>query len=635
MNIRVRFALFAACCLLTAAPATQAAPAPARPGEIQLDVDASEASRKILHVRMRVPATPGEFSLSYPKWIPGEHGPTGPITDVAGVRFTASGRPLEWRRDPVDMVTFRMTVPAGASAVEATFDFVLAAPPEGFSSAASVSENVLMLSWNQVVLYPSGRSPEDLVYRASLTLPRGWGFGTSLTVSRGDAPGGRVAFEPVSLATLVDAPVLTGRYFRRIDLAPNETPARTLDMACDSEAGLAIPPAQVDALRRLAREGPALFGATHFRHYDFLLTMSDHTAHFGLEHHESSDDRVHERIWLDDDIRLYHSNLLAHEYTHSWNGKYRRPAGLATLDFERPMQGRLLWVYEGLTEYIGWVLAGRSGIRTREESLQELARVAAWAESRRGRDWRPLEDTGVEAQKLYEAAHAWESWRRGVDFYDESLLVWLEADVLIRSRTNGVKSLDDFCHAFHGAPSGPPAVVPYEEADVIAALNRVLPYDWATFFDTRMRRVQPHAPLGGVTAGGWTLAWTDSLPALLHSYEEVSESLDESQSLGFDVSTKDGTIGDVIPGSPAALAGVAPNMKLVAVNGRRWTKDVLRDALKASPTTGRIELIVENGDFFRTCPVRWSGGPHYPKLERAPAKHDWIGDILTARVSGK
>ena len=614
-----------ALCLLLA---VSLAPTPthASRGPIALAVDLTEASRKILHAKLVIPAEPGELSLSYPKWIPGEHGPTGPLPDVAGLRISAAGAPLAWRRDPVDMYAVHCTVPAGARSVEVSFDFLAAAAPIGFSSAASVTEQLALLSWNQVLLYPTGEPSDGLTYEAKLRLPPGWKFGTALPVVGENA--GAVDFAPVSLTTLVDSPVIAGAHFRRVPLTTGVTGAVYLDMACDGEDGLRMTADELAHHRRLVQEADALFGARHFREYHFLLSLSDHVAHFGLEHHESSDDRVFERTWLDDDLRVASSNLLAHEFVHSWNGKYRRPAGLATPDYQKPMQGELLWVYEGLTQYLGSVLAARSGIRTPREAQENLALQAATLDHRPGRTWRPLLDTAVEAQQLYGSADEWESWRRSTDFYNEGLLIWLEADVTIRRLTGGRRSLDDFCKRFHGPPSGPPKVVPYTFDDIVRTLGEIAPNDWRSFFTTRLESLSPRAPMGGIEGGGWKVVYTDSLPPFVKALEEQRKNVNESFSIGLTVN-KDGVIADVIPDAPAGVAGVPPGAKLVAVNGRQWTKDVLRDAIRATRTSRTpLELLVVNGEFYRTCSLDYHGGARYPHLVRDAGRADVLSQIL-------
>jgi len=600
--------------------------APALALDFTVNVDARETTRGLLHVTESFPGRTGAVSLTYPRWIPGEHGPTGPTVDVSGLVVKAGGKVVPWRRDVVDMQTIRVDVPAGAKTVEVAFDFLLDNSTDGFTSAACATPNLLLLSWNEVALYPTGQKSDALHCEASLTLPDHWQYGTALD---SQAPSGAtIKFKPCTFTTLVDSPVLCGRWFRSVELAPGDSVPVRLRMACDSEEGLKIPDSQVEALRNLVREARTLFGTQHYHHYDFLLTLSDHTAHFGLEHHQSSDDRTRERIWLDDDLRRNSSNLLSHEYVHSWNGKFRRPAGLATGDYYTPMQGDLLWVYEGLTQYLGFVLAARAGIRTPEEARDGLASAAADMEAHRGRTWRPLVDTGTEAQYLYGSRNQWEYARRSTDLYDEGLLLWLDADVQIRTLSKGTKSLDDFCKRFHGGPNRGPEVKTYTLNDVTAALQATWPYDWAGFLRQRVYEVQPHAPMNGITAGGWRMAWKDSLGPIQKAREEANKMVEEPYTLGIRVDDKEARIIDVVPGSPADEAGVAPDMKLVGVNGRKYSKDVLRDAIAASPHAGRVELLCENKEFYKTYVLDYRDGSRHPALARDNGARDHVSEIL-------
>jgi len=612
--------------LALAALLTALAIAPALAADFTVNVDARETARGLLHVTQSFPGRTGTVSLTYPRWIPGEHGPTGPTVDIAGLVVHAGGKRLAWRRDVVDMQTIRVDVPTGAKSVDVAFDFLLDNSTEGFTSAACATPNLLLLSWNEVTLYPTGQKSDALKCEATLTLPDHWQYGTALETS--SAGGATVKFKPCTFTTLVDSPVLCGRYFKTVELAPGDSVPVRLRMACDSEEGLNIPDSQVEAMRNLVREAKTLFGTEHFHHYDFLLTLSENTAHFGLEHHQSSDDRTRERVWLDDDLRRSSSNLLSHEFVHSWNGKFRRPVGLATGDYFTPMQGDLLWVYEGLTQYLGFVLASRAGIRTADESRDALAAVAADMEAHRGRDWRPLVDTGTEAQYLYDARKAWEYARRSTDFYDEGLLLWLDADVQIRTLSKGQKSLDDFCKRFHGGPNRGPEVKPYTLNDVIAALQATWPYDWAGFLRERVYTVQPHAPTNGITAGGWRVAWKDSLGPYQKSREMANKMVEEPYSLGIRVDDKEGKIIDIVPGSPADDAGLAPDMKLTAVNGRKYSSDVLRDAIAASPRTGRVELLCENKEFFKSYTLDYRDGSRHPTLTRDNGVRDHVSEIL-------
>ncbi len=596
---------------------------------VMLEVDAREAPRKIFHAKLTFPAAPGALTLAYPKWIPGEHGPTGPIADLVGLKFSADKNPIPWKRDPADMYLFSVEVPPGAQSVEAVLDYVSPAETGGFSSGSSATANLTLISWNQLLLYPVARKPDEVSFAASLRLPEGWQWAGALDAAAQSAEG--IRFEPVSLATLVDSPVLAGAHLRVITLT-REPPVHRLDIAADSEAALEMSPELEAQYRSLVAETGALYGSRHYRHYDFLLTLSDHTAHFGLEHHESSDDRVDERSLIDADRRKLMAGLLPHEMTHSWNGKYRRPADLAIGSFQEPMHGDLLWVYEGLTEYLGQILAARSGLLTPQQYREELALTAAEMDHQKGRAWRPLQDTAVAAQILYGARSDWAAWRRGVDFYPESELLWLEADTTIRRESSGKKSLDDFCRLFLGGQSGAPSVVPYTFDDVVATLNRILPYDWKSFWRTRLDSTRPAAPLAGLAEGGWKLVYTREIPDMQRAAEDARKITDVRYSLGISV-REDGSIADTDQQSPAAAAGVGPGMKLVAVNGRRWSPAILRDAIARSGSHP-IELLVDNGDFFKTFRLGYAGLERYPHLERDMARPDLLSQIIRPLVPG-
>ena len=435
---RLSFALLLLCPQLT--------PAQTQQSSITLTVDATDAPRKILHARESMAVLPGHLTLFYPKWIPGEHGPTGPVIDMAGLKITGNGKQVQWRRDLEEMFAIHCEVPTGVGRIDVSFDFILPPQEEGFSSGASSTAQLLVLSWNQVVVYPLSARPDDITVTPSLIVPAGWKYISALTVK--SETNTSISFAPVSLTMLIDSPLLTGAHLRRVDLTPASGVPHFLDILSDNEAALAIRPEEVTAYKHLVTEANALFGTHHYNHYDFLYTLSDQVAHFGLEHHQSSDDRVAERSLIDDDLRRVRAGLLPHEFVHSWNGKYRRPLGLATGDYSSPMKDDLLWVYEGLTEYLGAILTARSGLFSPEEFRDDLALVAAIMDNRPGRSWRPLQDANDEAQLLYNTRPDWNSWRRDVDFYDEGYLIWLEADVMIRQLTSGTKSLDDFCKIF-------------------------------------------------------------------------------------------------------------------------------------------------------------------------------------------
>ena len=601
----------------------------ATPPTITLFVDASSAPRKIFHARLKIPASAGDLTLYYPKWIPGEHAPDGPVVDLAGLKFFAGGKPLKWRRDLLDGFTLHVEVPPGESEVTAELDFLSPATFEGgFSAGSSATDKMTVISWNQVLLYPKGWTSDELTYVATLQLPANWKYGTPLPIAKTTAD--EISFQPASLTTLVDSPVISGEFFKIEKLA--DDPPVEMDIAADSAAALDAPQSVWDHYKSLVEQANKLFGAHHYRDYHFLLSLSDHVAHFGLEHHESNDSRTDERGLVDETARKMDAGLLPHEYVHSWNGKYRRPADLATPDYQQPMQDDLLWVYEGLTNYLGSVLTARSGLLTDEQARDDLALTAAGLDHIPGRSWRNLQDTADDAPELYFAPQAWHSWRRGVDFYDEDTLNWLWVDVIIRQQSKGKKSIDDFCHLFHGAPSGPPMVKTYTFDDVVNALNQVVSYDWRGFWTERLTNHGPGAPLGGIEGSGWKLVYDDSASEMLHGAESNYHVVGAgAYSIGLDL-RDDGIITDTIEGMPAALAGIGPGMKLIAVNGRKFSPEVLRDALKAAKnSTAPIELLVENTEYYKTYKIDYHGGERYPHLVRDESKPDLLTEIYTAR----
>jgi predicted metalloprotease with PDZ domain len=618
-------AVFIAVLAVATFAATTPATPPAAPPIVIIAVDASSAPRKIFHATLKIPATSGDLTLYYPKWIPGEHAPDGPVIDLAGLKFFAAGKPLKWRRDLLDGFTLHVDVPAGVNEVSAELDFLSPATFEGgFSAGSSATDKLAIISWNQVLLYPKGYKSDDINYSASLKLPEGWKFGTPLPVT--SQSGNEIHFATVSLTTLVDSPVITGEFLKVVPLA--QDPVTEMDIAADSAAALEAPPEVWDHYKSLVDQAQKLFGAHHYRDYHFLYTLSDHVAHFGLEHHESDDSRVGERALVDDGPRKQSASLLPHEYVHSWNGKFRRPADLATPDYQQPMQDDLLWVYEGLTNYLGFVLTSRSGLLTADQDRDDLALTAAHLDHTPGREWRNLQDTADAAPELYFSPRAWESWRRSVDFYDEDTLNWLWVDVIIRQQTNGATSFDDFCHLFHGAPSTGPMVKPYTFDDVINTLNQVATYDWRDFWTERLTNHGPGAPLGGIEGSGWKVAY-DETPSAVDS--AARRSVNVMYSLGLALSS-DGSIGDTVEGMPAAKAGIGPGMKLVAVNGRQFSSDVLREALKAAKNSpAPIELLVENTDYYKTYKIDYHGGEKYPHLVRDDSKPDLLSDILKAK----
>jgi predicted metalloprotease with PDZ domain len=597
---------------------------------IHVEVDASDAARNIFHVKETIAAKSGRLTLVYPKWIPGNHRPSGPIANLAGLHFLAAEKPIPWDRDPVDMYAFHVNVPVGAREITARFDQLVNSDSAGAAGAASSSQ-LLDLNWNQVVLYPEGSSPYAVQVVPSVKLPAGWKFGTAL---RGEHQSGdTVEFSPVSLTTLVDSPLIAGIHFRQISLT-DSPPVHVIDMVGESDASLQMSNSDITAYKNLVAETGALFGARHYSHYDFLLTLSDEVGHHGVEHHESSDNSAGERMLNEPSQHLLEAALLPHEFVHSWNGKYRRPSGLATRNYQEPMIGELLWVYEGLTDYLGNVLAARSGLWTAEQYREMLALTAAMLDHTAGRTWRPLEDTARSVQILRLMGPEWESWRRSLDYYPEGDLIWLEVDTRIRQLTQNKRSLDDFCRTFHGGQGGSPRVVPYTFDDVVKSLNGVAPFDWARLLRERVGTTSAHAPMTGIEQSDWRLVYNDQPNKFIEASEKLRDSVNLSFSLGFWLK-KDGTLVDVVPGSVAYQAGIGPGMQLIAVNGRKWSREVLHDAIRAAQKNEQpVELIIENQQFIKTYSLAYHGGDKYPHLERLAAGPDLLTSIVTAKAAG-
>ena len=611
--------------LVTLAIASALSTPPAVAGEtISISVDATKTQQKLLHAHLVIPVIAGPLTLYYPKWIPGEHGPEGPIASLTGLKFEADGRTIPWKRDLLDVFTFHLEIPSGVSRLDANYDFI---EPNGYSA----TDKLMVLEWNDVLLYPAGITAPELTYEARIRIPEGWKFGTPLPVD--SQSGNEISFKPISLDLLVDSPIVTGEFYRNIDITPPGEPIHhELDMVADSEAALAMSQENQKEMTNLVAESGKLFGARHYRDYHFLLALSDHVAHFGLEHHESNDSRLPERELLGPSSGMSLGGLLAHEFVHSWNGKFRRPADLTVPYYEEPMKTDLLWGYEGLTDYLGPLLAARSGLWTPDQYHEYLASIAAMlGPGRPGRTWRPLLDTAVGEPGLGFGRGGWTNWRRGTDYYDEGDLLWLEVATIIHRESHGSKSIDDFCQAFHGGPNNGAEVKTYTFEELVSALNSVAPFDWAAFLNTRLNSTSPQSPAGGIENGGWRVTFNGQPSKLLERRNSASDVYSIGLQLG-----EDGAVNDAIVGSPAFDAGISSGMKVIGVNGRLYTHDLLEDAIKAANgTTEPISLIMVEDEYIRTFSINYHGGDRYPHLMRDAAKPDYLDDLIKPRAAGR
>lgn len=603
------------------------------PGTLSLNVDLRDVGQRIFRVKESIPVRSGPLVLFYPKWIPGEHGPTGRLDALAGVEVTAGGRPLSWRRDLKEMYALHMTVPAGVDRLE--LEFQLLSPSSGIEgTGGSVTERLVDLEWNQVLFYPAGHFARNVMFAPTVRLPDGWKFATALDPQKTTSEG-MVQFKAVDLETLIDSPLISGKNFRRIEVSPAGAPPVYLNIVADRPDQLAVSKVQIEHQAALVKEAFALFGVRHYRHYDFLLTLSDSTWHDGLEHHQSSDDRWYGNYFIDSKSYLAAGPLTPHEFVHSWNGKFRRPADLATVNYNEPMLTDLLWVYEGLTNYWGQVLAPRAGFWSAAQYRESLAALAGGMDHVPGRAWQPLQDTADEAQILFNVAHDWASWRRGTDFYDEGSLLWLDVDTKLRELSHDAKSLDDFGHLFCGIQDGSIGVLGYGFNDVVAALKRVQPYDWDAFLRKLLTSTEPEAPLDGITRSGWKLVYTDQPNEMLGAQEQVYKYTDLTDSIGvlIDEDQTPGSLMDVLWQGPAFNAGLAPGMRLIAVNGGQYSAEVLKAAITAARDGNQpIELLVQHQDVYLTFKVQYHGGLRYPHLERVEGTPDLLDEIIKPRA---
>jgi predicted metalloprotease with PDZ domain len=599
------------------------------PGQIVLTVDATDLDRHVIHTTETVPVPPdGKLTLMPPKWLPGNHGPTGPIAALAGLVVTANGQTLDWQRDTVDIGAFHVAVPGGTQSVDVAFDYL--SPLDAKDGRVVITPNMLDVSWRPEMLFPAGYFQRDIMVKPAVKLPAGWQYATALDTVNEAA--GRVEFKPLPLETLLDSPLYAGRYSKKIDLDPGGPAPVHLDVFADSPDDLKISPADLAAHKNLVQQAYRNFGSHHYDHYDFLFSLSDEMGSIGLEHQRSSEDGTGPAYFTDPAKSAIDRELLPHEYTHSWNGKFRRPADLWSPDEHTvPEQDTLLWVYEGQTDYWGWVLAARAGIITPAQARDGIALYAAQLnDATPGRIWRNLQDTTNDPVIAWGRPPAWRSWSRFYDYYPEGLLIWLDADTLIREKTNGARSLTDFTRAFYGVDDGKWQTETYTFDDVVHALNQVVPYDWAGFLRERLDSKKPTAPLNGLTQGGWKLVYTSEASAMEKSADARRKSSDYSYSLGFSIA-KDGTIESVLWGSPAFKAGIARGAKLLAVdNIAAEDSGVLDDAIIAAASGGKppITLLLRNGRYYRTVQIDYHGGLRYPHLQRIAGTPDRLDDIL-------
>jgi predicted metalloprotease with PDZ domain len=596
------------------------------PGTIALEIDASDVQRGVFRVVETVPVPAGvdELVLLLPEWHPGKHDARGAMNLIADVKFEVDGQPAAWTRDPVDTYAFRIPLPAGARQVTARF--VYTSPLQTSEGRIVMTPDMLNLQWEAMSLYPAGHYVRQIRFDPRVTFPAGWQAWTALDGKQ--ASGETVRWATVDYETLVDSPVFAGRYAQRWSLGHDVY----LSVVADRPEQLALAPANLAKFENLVDEALALYGARHFDHYDVLLALSNKLGGIGLEHHRSSENDYNPNGFIKWDDFAWDRNVVAHELSHSWDGKYRRPAGLWTPDYRQPMQDNLLWVYEGQDQLWGLVLAARSGLQPKETVLGMLANSAGLYSVQPGRAWRSVEDTTFDPIIDARKPQPFQTLNRNEDYYNEGMLVWLEADQVIRQGTGGRKGLDDFAKAFFGMNDGDWGVLTYTFDDVVRTLDGVYPYDWATFLRTRMQTPGQPAPLRGIEAAGYRLVWKDEMNPYEKGRSGDSGSLNLQYSLGVTLD-REGKVTATLWGSPAFDAGIVNTALVVAVNGEAYSAEVIRAAITAAKDGSTpIELLVKRGDRYLTVPVDYHGGLRWPWLEPAGPGEQGLDRLLAPRT---
>jgi len=603
-------------------------PAPqdvAYPGTLTLDVDASDTSKGIFQVKETIPvAQAGPMVLLYPKWLPGNHSPSGELDKMTGLTITGDkGQAIRWVRDTVDMYAFHIDVPEGVKTLNLAFQFASATAKN--QGRIVMTPNLISLQWNSVSLYPAGYFTRDIPISATVHYPAGFTASSGLPST---ANGPIYTYQTTAYQVLVDSPVLAGRYFKEWPLSPKVD----LDVYADKPAELAATPEQIDAHKRLVEQAVKLFGAQHYDHYHFLLSLSDQLGGIGLEHHRSSEDGASSDYFTNWKDNIYDRNLLPHEYTHSWDGKFRRPADLWTPNYDVPMRDSLLWVYEGQTQFWGYVLQARAGLVTKQHTLDEYALIAANYDHTPARIWRDLEDTTNDPIISQRRPKGWTSWQRSEDYYNEGLMVWMEVDSIMRQQSHGTKSLDDFAKAFFGVNDGDWGELTYNLGDVVTTLNSIVPYDWSGFLNERLQGLSAKAPLKGFEQNGYKLVYTADEGDVYKQFEQVRHTVADNFSIGLSASTKDGGVTAVIWDSAAFKAGMTVGDTIVAVNGEKFSPDALNDAVKTAETDKNpIQLTVERQDDYRTVAIDYHDGPKYPHFEKVGSGETGLDKLLAPK----
>lgn len=599
-----------------------AADTPYPGGTMQLDIDATDITRGVYRVTQTIPVAAGTTRLTVmlPQWLPGNHSPRGPLAELVDLQFFSGDQKLNWKRDPVEVFAFHVDVPQGAKEVIAKF--IHTSPLQTSEGRITMTQEMLNLQWEKMSLYPAGHYVRQIKVVPSVTIPAGWTAAAALDGVQ--QQGNKLTWGETSYEVLVDSPIFAGKYFRKWDLGQNIT----LNVVADKPEQLNAKPEQIQLHRNLVTEARLAFGANHFDRYEFLLALTDRMGGIGLEHHRSSENQLEPGAFLEWDKYEFDRNLLPHEYAHSWSGKYRRPARLWTPDYRQPMQDDLLWTYEGQDQFWGTVLAARSGLQSKDMVLGMLASWAGNFATQPGRRWRSVEDTGHDPIFANRKPKPYASLSRNEDYYTEGALVWLEIDQILREKTGGKKSIDDFAKAFFGMNDGDYGQLTFEVDEIITKLNAIAPHDWAKFIDTRINTPGQPAPVMGIEKGGYRLIWKEEPNPFDKARFADAKVVSLTYSLGISLD-KDGKVTSTQWDSPAFNAGIVSGSKVLAVNGNTYDGDGIKDAVTAAKSGAPVQLVVQRGNRVETVSIAYKDGLRYPWLERAtPGKAPTGLDLL-------
>ena len=595
------------------------------PGSMKIDVNATDTDHRIFSVHETIPVKPGPMYLLYPQWIPGDHEPSGPIDKVAGLMIHANGKVLPWQRDKYNVYAFHIDVPAGVSSIDVDFQFL--SSQNRREGPIRMTPEMLDLAWSKVTMYPAGYYARQIMTEPSLTLPAGWKLGSALRVQ--SQQGDTYTFKPIDYVDLVDSPVIAGKYFKRLDLDPgSKLPSIHMDIIADAAKDLVVSPEALKALRNIPAQYHQLYGTFHFNHYDFLFWLSDKMSGKGLEHHRSSEDGTGADFFTKWSLDKPH-DLLTHEFNHSWDGKYRRPADLWTPNFNVPMGGSLLWVYEGQTQFWGNVMAVRTGLENTKTGLAKLAYTAATYDMGRPGllSWRSVQDTTNDPVIAQRAPLPYRNYQGSEDYYSAGQMIWLAVDAKLRALSHDKRSLDNFASAFFGVDPGAWNINTYNFDAIVSGLNKIESHDWATFLRTRLDGHQKVTD--GIAAEGWKLVYTDKPSSIIKALmaEHHMHGADLTYSVGFSTSGK-GNLRDVRWDGPAYKAGLSPGMTIVAVNGRDFNAGAMEQAVKdAKDNTTPITLLVKNFNEYKTLQIDYHGGLKYPHLVRVEGTPDYLSQL--------